>query len=75
LALDGELERRDAEPRCGLWVVDLETGDIVHWLRIDGVIGDLYDGSVLPGVQRPMAIGLVSDEIRRMIRVAPEEAL
>lgn len=75
LALDGELEQRDAEPRCGLWVVDLETGDIVHWLRIDGVIGELYDVSVLPGVQRPMAIGLVSDEIRRMIRVAPEEAL
>lgn len=71
LALDGELERRDAEPRCGLWVVDLETGDIVHWLRINGVIGELYDVSVLPGVQRPMAIGLVSDEIRRMIRVAP----
>lgn len=75
LALDDELARRDAEPRCGLWVVDLTTGDIVHWLRIDGMIGELYDVAVLADVQRPMAVGLVTDEIRRMIRVAPPEPL
>ena len=75
LALDEALRSRDAEPRCGLWVVDLQTGDIVHWLRIEGVIGELYDVAVLPGVLRPMAIGLVSDEIRRMIRIAPAETL
>ncbi len=75
LPLDGELARRDAEPRCGLWVVELATGDVVHWLRIDGLIGELYDVAVLPGVVRPMAIGLVTDEIRRMIRIAPPEPL
>ena len=75
LALDDALQSRDVEPRCGLWVVNLETGDIVHWLRIDGIIGELYDVCVLPGVQRPMAIGLVTDEVRRMIRIAPNEPL
>ena len=75
LALDDALAEHDAEPRCGLWVVDTETGDVVHWLRIDGVIGELYDVAALPGVVRPAAIGTVTDEIRRMIRVAPPEAL
>jgi uncharacterized protein (TIGR03032 family) len=69
LPLDEELVRRDAEARCGLMVVDLRTGDAVHWLRIEGVVEELYDVAVLPGVRRPMAIGLKTDEIRRTITV------
>ena len=67
LALDDELKRRDVEPRCGLMVIDLRSGDIVHWLRIEGIVEELYDVVVLPGVTRPMALGLVSDEIRRTV--------
>jgi uncharacterized protein (TIGR03032 family) len=74
LPLDDELAGRDAEARCGLMVVDLRTGDAVHWLRIEGVVEELYDVAVLPGVRRPMAIGLKTDEIRRTITVgAPQE--
>ena len=36
--LDDELKKRDATPHCGLQVVDLRTGDVVHWLRFSGVI-------------------------------------
>jgi uncharacterized protein (TIGR03032 family) len=75
LPLDEELLRRDAEPRCGLMVVDLRTGDAVHWLRIEGVVEELYDVAVLPGVRRPMAIGLKTDEIRRMITVGAAQEL
>jgi uncharacterized protein (TIGR03032 family) len=67
LALDDELKRREVEPRCGLMVIDLRSGDIVHWLRLEGVVEELYDVVVLPGVARPMALGLVSDEIRRTV--------
>lgn len=73
LALDDELKRREVEPRCGLLVIDLRSGDIVHWLRLDGVVEELYDVVVLPGVARPMALGLVSDEIRRTVSL--EDAL
>ena len=73
LALDDELKERDADPRCGLQVIDLRSGDIVHWLRVEGIIEELYDVVVLPGVRRPTAIGFVTDEIRRVISVAPEE--
>jgi len=67
LALDDELKRREVEPRCGLLVIDLRSGDIVHWLRLEGIVEELYDVVTLPGVARPMALGLVSDEIRRTV--------
>ena len=57
------------EARSGLLVIDLRSGDIVHWLRVEGIVEELYDVAVLRGVHRPMAIGFVSDEIRRMITV------
>lgn len=69
LALDEKLRQQLVEPRCGLMVIDLRSGDIVHWLRIEGIVRELYDVAVLPGVRRPMAIGLKSDEIRRVITV------
>lgn len=71
LALEDNLKKRKAEPRCGLQIVDLRTGDVVHWLRIEGVVRELYDVSVLPGVRRPMALGFKTDEIRRVISVGP----
>ncbi|HKU47113.1 MAG TPA: TIGR03032 family protein [Burkholderiales bacterium] len=69
LALEDNLRKRKAEPRCGLQVVDLRSGDVVHWLRIEGVVRELYDVCVLPGVRRPMALGFKTDEIRRVISV------
>ena len=69
LALDDELARRGAEPRCAILVIDLRTGDTVHWLRFTGVVKELYDVAVLSGIRRPAAIGFKSDEIRRVITV------
>jgi uncharacterized protein (TIGR03032 family) len=73
LALDEQLESKQAEPRCGLLVIDLRSGDIVHWLRIEGIVTELYDVAVLPGMRRPMAIGFKTDEIRRIVRVGSVE--
>lgn len=69
LELDEKLAAKDAEARCALQVIDLRTGDIVHWLRLEGVVAELYDVTVLPGVRCPMALGFKSDEIRRMITI------
>ena len=75
LALDDNLTKAEAEPRCGIHVIDLRSGDIVHWLRIDGFVTELYDVVTLAGVQRPQAIGTVSDEIRRVLRMDDPQAL
>lgn len=69
LVLDETLRSKQVEARCGLMVIDLRTGDSVHWLRIEGVVDELYDVAVLPGIRRPMAIGFKTDEIRRVITV------
>ena len=67
LALDERLREKDAEARCGLYVVDLRSGVVAHWLTLEGVVSELYDVQVLPGVRRPMALGFKSDEIQRLI--------
>jgi uncharacterized protein (TIGR03032 family) len=67
LPLDGELKKRDAEPQCGLQVIDLKTGDVAHWVRVEGTVSELYDVSVLHGVHRPMALGFKTDEIQRTL--------
>ena len=72
LALDELLTAKRTEARCGLHIIDLTRGDAVHWLRISGVIEELYDVAVLPGIRRPMVIGLQSDEIRRVFSLASD---
>ena len=69
LALDDALKDKKTEARCGLYIVDLRTGDAVHWLKLDGVVEELYDVVALPSVKSPMAIGFQTDEIRRVISI------
>ena len=69
LALDDNLSDKGVEPLCALQVIDLRSGDIVHWLTIEGIVEELYDVLVIPGVRRAMAIGFKTDEIRRVITV------
>jgi len=69
LPLDDNLSSRDAEARCAIHVVDLETGATDHWLRVEGVVRELYDVVALAGVMRPKLLGFKTDEIRRTLRV------
>ena len=57
LTLDERLEHHKIEARCGLMIVDLETGSAVEWFRIRGSIQELFDVSVLPGVRQPLILG------------------
>ncbi|MCC5611091.1 TIGR03032 family protein [Nostoc sp. CHAB 5834] len=67
LPLDEKLQQKNVEPQCGLLVIDLRSGDILHSLRMEGAVLELYDVVALSGVRLPMAIGFKSDEIRRMV--------
>lgn len=69
LALQHKLESKNVKPRCGLQVINIKTGDIVHELRIEGVVEELYDVCVLADVIRPKAIGFVTEEIRHTLSV------
>ena len=75
LDLDHNLEKAQVDPRCGLQIIDLRTGDAVHWVRIEGVVSELYDVVALPGVRQPQALGFKSDEVRRVLRVGEKNTL
>lgn len=69
LALDEEMKRRDADAWCGVQIVDLASGAIVEWLRLDGAITELFDVTVLPGVRCAMSLGLGTTEILNTISI------
>jgi uncharacterized protein (TIGR03032 family) len=69
LALDEALASRDVAARCGLIVIDLTSGDITDWIRLEGVVRELYDIAVLTGVRHPSIIGFRTNEIERIISI------
>ncbi|VXD17943.1 hypothetical protein PL8927_600188 [Planktothrix serta PCC 8927] len=48
-------------------VIDLNTGAIVHWLRLEGIVTELYDVQIIPEAQKPMALGFQTEEIAKLI--------
>ena len=68
------LEASGAEARCGLHVIDLRTGDVAHWVRFEGLVRELYDVAVLPGVVRPALFGFKTEDVPRTISVGDPEA-
>lgn len=71
LPLGQTLARRGEEDRCGLMVINVRTGVVEHWLRLEGVVEELYDVAILPGCHRPMALGLRNEEIHHFISIEP----
>lgn len=69
LALDEGLKERHVEPRCGLAVINLKTGDMNGWVRIEGMVRELYDVAILPGIRRPSAIGLKTNEVKHVLSI------
>lgn len=69
LPLQERLDKENVRPRCGIYVIDIDTGDILHWLTISGMIHELYDVAVLADIVKPYMVGFKSDEIRRVISI------
>jgi uncharacterized protein (TIGR03032 family) len=69
LELDEELKKRDADPWAGVNIIDTHTGDVVQWLRLEGHIAETFDVAVLPDVRCPMAVGLLTPDIRTHITI------
>lgn len=72
LKLDENLKEANAQPRCGLQIINLTTGAIENWVRLEGMIEELYDVKALAQVKRPLLIGTQKEEIRKMISIEGE---
>ena len=42
---------------------------MVGWVRLEGVVRELYDVAVIPSVKRASLIGFKTDEVRFVISV------
>ena len=71
LLLDAEMSARDADPWCGVMIVNMASGDIVEWIKLDGHITELFDVVAMPGVRCPMALGPQTVEIQNSITFEP----
>ena len=67
LSLSQRLNKLNRQAECGLMVVDLTSGQIVHWLRLEGDVREIYDVQLLPKVRCPMVLGLKNDEVRQFL--------
>jgi uncharacterized protein (TIGR03032 family) len=67
LPLDSELFQRDAEAWCGLQVIELSTGNVIEWVRLNGSVTELYDVAILKDVTRPMILGFKTTEIAQLV--------
>jgi uncharacterized protein (TIGR03032 family) len=67
LPIEDRLRGEGREPECAILVIDIVTGETLHWLRLGGVVRELYDIALLPGLRSPMLVGLAQDQINRMI--------
>lgn len=74
LALEKNLNDRESDARCGMVVIELTSGNIMHWLRLEGAVEELFGVAALPGVLNPRAVGFKSDEIARTISLPPDLA-
>jgi hypothetical protein len=70
--LNGHVKARDGEPRCGAFIIDTRNGDILHWIKFDGAVREMFDASFIPGVRAPMCVGLGNPEMRTLITFAGE---
>jgi len=69
LPLEPALAERKMQPRCGLYIVDLQSGDIVHSVLLEGAITELYDVGIIRGKTQPTAFGPNSPELKKTISV------
>ncbi len=67
LPLDARLKASGQSPRCGLRVIDLDTGDIVHALDLDGSVVELFDVRLFPGAPRIALTGGLREERARLV--------
>jgi uncharacterized protein (TIGR03032 family) len=68
------LGRRLKERVCGVWVVDLQTGNVVAFLRFEDAVQEIFEVALLPGMRFP-ELSEPEGELVAGTYVLPTEAL
>lgn len=70
LPLTGRLEER----QCGVWVVNIETGQTLGYLRFEDLVEEIFDVCLLPGIRFPEIAEHGSEAVNSSF-VLPDAAL
>ena len=70
LELDERLSAKDAAPRCGLLIVNIDTGDASNGCASSTRSTSSTTSRVLPGVAQAEAVGFLGEDIERIVRPA-----
>jgi uncharacterized protein (TIGR03032 family) len=62
------------ERNCGVWVVDTRSGEIAGFVKFSGVVQEIFDVQVIPGLRWPTILREPSD-LTASSFVLPDEAL
>jgi uncharacterized protein (TIGR03032 family) len=62
------------ERQCGVWVVDLQSGQIAAFLRFQGIVQEIFDVQVLPGIRYPEILE-PTDKLVAISYTLPDDAL
>lgn len=73
LPLERNLEIYRAKAQTAVCIVDLARGEVVHWIRFDG-LSEIRDVAVLADTVRPAALGLAGEDIRRVLSIGPDRS-
>jgi uncharacterized protein (TIGR03032 family) len=60
---------------CGLRVIDLQSGTVVHSLDLPDPIDELFDVVALPGARLPRALGLQGEDIHCLVKLPGQTGL
>ena len=53
LPVGDKLREQGIKPKCGIYVIDLKSMDVIHYMEFDEPIVEIYDIMALPNVKRP----------------------
>ena len=55
-------------------IIDLKSGSVVEWVRLDGPVTELFDVTFLDDVKCPMALGQQSPENLSLVSIEGDRA-
>ena len=69
------IAERSEERKCGVSVVDTESGQVVAFIEFDNGVEEIFDVQILPQVRFPAVVGFGKKTIHRACVIAPERPI
>ncbi len=65
------IAERFRDLQCGIWVIDLATGQTVAWMQFQSGVDEIFAVEILPGIRYPEILGFQDETLNRTYIVPP----